>query len=313
MGKEVLVGSTGLVGQNLLQQHDFDIAVHSTNVSEAFVDDCELVVYAGVPGTKYLANRDPERDFAVVKAARDNLRKIDANKVVLISTVDVYGVSIGKTELDAPGGSGLTSYGANRLQLEEWVREDFPDASIIRLPAIYGEGLKKNFVHDMIHPAPPMLDAEKYYELASRSDLVRMGYEDAGNGFYIRTRGLGNSAEASVDCGSLDSWFSKQEFNALSFTDSRARFQFFDLAGLWSCIQWVLDLQIELLNVATPPVSAGEVYRFIFGDNWINHTDKPIPDYDMRTIYGNDQVAAPGYLQTLDAELEDIKRFVLGV
>lgn len=37
----------------------------------------------------------------------------------------------------------LPAYGKNRLQLEQWVREDFPDALIVRLPALYGIGIKR--------------------------------------------------------------------------------------------------------------------------------------------------------------------------
>lgn len=305
MLNRVLVGSTGLVGQNLLEATDFDLAVHSTNVYKAFGLSCEMVVYAGVPGTKYLANNEPERDLAIVEAARENLRKINADKVVLISTVDVYGDSRGKKEKDAPGGAGLTSYGANRLKLEEWVREDFPDATIIRLPAIYGKGLKKNFVFDMMHPAPSMLSADKYSELASVAEEVRNGYGDAGNGFY-RLRESSNT-------DSLNKFFESNDFNSLSFTDSRSEYQFYDLRRLCGDIQVACNEGLSLLNVSVPPLSAKKAYKHIFDKDWDNVTEGFVVEYDMRSDYSRYWGRGDGYLMPVDEELADLKDFVYGM
>ena len=77
---------------------------------------------------------------------------------------------------------GLPAYGRNRLQLERWVREDYPNALIVRLPALYGIGLKKNFLFDLHTITPAMLKPEKYTELAQKSPLVRDGYTLADNG-----------------------------------------------------------------------------------------------------------------------------------
>mgnify|MGYP002224763577 CR=1 FL=1 len=63
---------------------------------------------------------------------------------------------------------GLPAYGRNRLQLERWVREDYPNALIVRLPALYGIGLKKNFLFDLHTITPAMLKPEKYTELAQK-------------------------------------------------------------------------------------------------------------------------------------------------
>lgn len=298
----VLVGSTGLVGQNLLESTNFDLAVHSTNVDLAFDRPCRMVVYAGVPGIKYLANHELERDLAIVESARENLRKIKADKVVLISTVDVYSDSRGKTEDDAPGGVGLTPYGANRLKLEEWVREDFPDATIIRLPAIYGKGLKKNFVFDMMHITPSMLAGDKYNELASISEEVRNGYIDAENGFYKLRDGLNTD--------SLNKFFESNDFNSLSFTDSRSEYQFYDLRRLWDDANKAIDEDLTLLNIAVPPLSAGEVYKHIFDNDWDNVTEGPVAEYDMRSAYSRFWGRNDGYLMSLEEEVDILNRFV---
>ena len=76
MARDVLVGSTGFVGGNLLASHAFERACHSTDIETAFGEPNDLVVYAGVPAAMFLANQDPAADLAVMEQARQNLRRL---------------------------------------------------------------------------------------------------------------------------------------------------------------------------------------------------------------------------------------------
>ena len=277
MPDTVLVGSTGFVGGNLLAAYPFDAAYHSTDVQNGFGRDNGLVVYAGVPAAMYLANADPAADLAVMAAARENLRRLAPKKVVLISSICVFADSRGKTEADEPTPEGLAPYGANRLQLERWVREDWPDALIVRLPALYGKGLKKNFLYDLHTITPALLRPDKYRQLAAESELVRIGYEDAGNGFY--------KLSGKADPAALRAWFAAAPFNALAFTDSRSVYQFYDLARLWRDIRTALDADLRVLHLATPPLSAARVYEAFTGKTFTNHLPGAPFDYDLRTRY----------------------------
>lgn len=302
MGRSVLVGSTGFVGGNLLASHAFDAACHSTDIADQFGKDNDLVVYAGVPAAMYLANQDPAADLAVMAAARENLRRLAAKQVVLISSVCVYADSRGRTEADEPDGAGLAPYGANRLQLERWVRADFPDALIVRLPALYGRGLKKNFLYDLHTVTPALLRPAKYEELAAKSELVAAAYADGGNGFYKLT--------GAADAAALRAWFVQNDWNALNFTDSRSVYQFYDLAGLWGHIQTALDVRLRVLNLATPPVSAAAVHRAVTGDAFGNVLSGTPFDYDMRTEHAALFGGADGYICTEEEELAGIRRFM---
>lgn len=290
MPDTVLVGSTGFVGGNLLAAHPFDAAYHSTDVQNGFGRDNGLVVYAGVPAAMYLANADPAADLAVMAAARENLRRLAPKKVVLISSICVFADSRGKTEADEPTPEGLAPYGANRLQLERWVREDWPDALIVRLPALYGKGLKKNFLYDLHTITPALLRPDKYRQLAAESELVRIAYEDAGNGFY--------KLSGKADPAALRAWFAAASFNALAFTDSRSVYQFYDLARLWRDIRTALDADLRVLHLATPPLSAARVYEAFTGKTFTNHLPGAPFDYDLRTRYAALLGGAGEYLCT---------------
>ena len=64
MYSDLLVGSTGFVGGNLMVAHDFAAVCHSKDVAAQYGTAPDLCVYAGVPAAMFLANADPEADLA---------------------------------------------------------------------------------------------------------------------------------------------------------------------------------------------------------------------------------------------------------
>lgn len=304
MSCDLLVGSTGFVGGNLLAKHTFAAECHSSDITAQYGTRPDLCVYAGVPAAMFLANADPEADLAVMRAARENIRQIAPKRLVLISSIAVLADSRGVYE-DSPAQDteGLPAYGKNRLQLERWVREDFPGALIVRLPALYGAGIRKNFLFDLHTITPAMLRPEKYSELAAKSLLVKSAYTLADNGFY--------KLSGTADPAALRAFFAANDFNALAFTDARSRYQFYNLGRLWSDMEAARAADVKLLHLCTPPVSAAEVYTAVTGKtDWHNELPKPPFDYDLRSRHAALLGGSGDYLCTKQQELDDITRFM---
>lgn len=301
--ESALVGCTGFVGGNLAVSHPFEGMYHSTDIESAFGTRPRLLVYAGLPAAKYLANTDPDADWAVCEKAAKNIRAIQPDKLVLISTVDVFCDSRGADESTPPDLENPQAYGRNRAKLEQLVRSDFPDALIVRLPALFGKGLKKNFLFDLHTITPAMLREEKYRELSARSTLIQRSYEPGTGGFF--------RVSAGADLAALRAFFAENAFNALSFTDSRSRYQFYPLSRLWRDICTALDAGLTLLHPATAPVSAAEIYIAVTGrGDWENLLAAAPADYDLRTRYAALFGGSGDYLLGKEEELGQIVRFM---
>lgn len=301
---DVLVGYTGFVGSNLLAAHEFSMCCNRHNIQDAFGTQPECLVYSGVPAEMFLANQNPEADFALMEQAMENIRKIQPKSVILISSIAVYPDTHGADEDTVIDETLLSAYGANRLALERMVEQEFPNHLIVRLPAIYGINLKKNFIYDYINYIPAMLTEEKYQQFSQQEDLLTNCYEKQSNGFW-KCRKLEENEKAQ-----LQQCFRRLGFSALNFTDSRSVYQFYHLAHLWEHIQTALKHNIKKLNITTPPVSVAELYEALEHTQFVNELSKPPFDYDLRTKYGAMFGGADGYFMSKEAELAEICSFV---
>lgn len=300
---DALVGYTGFVGSNLYEAGDFDAVYNSKNIQKAFGTNPDLLVYAGLRAEKYLANNDPGKDLEEIRIAEDNISRINPRKLVLISTIDVFKKTSGVDENSIIDTDGLHAYGYNRYLLECWVRENYPDALIIRLPGLFGKNIKKNFIYDFINVIPFMLKGEKYEELSRIERELKNYYEKQDNGFYRVSVKDGDKA-------ALKDMFRRIGFSALNFTDSRSRYQFYDLRNLWADIKTVLEADVRLWHPATEPVSAGELYKYLAGENFVNELADIPADYDYRTIHDGLFGGKNGYICDKGCIMSEIKKFV---
>lgn len=145
-----IIGYTGFVGSNLVRQVDFNSLYNSKNIESIIGQRFDLLVCSGAPAVKWIANKEPEKDLENLKRLSRCLEKVAAKKVILISTVDVYPLPVEVDEDTEIDPETLHPYGKHRLELERFVEARF-DSLIVRLPGLFGDGLKKNIIYDLIH------------------------------------------------------------------------------------------------------------------------------------------------------------------
>lgn len=151
MEKNALIGFSGFVGSTLLKQTRFTALYRSNNINEIENQEFDMVVCAGAPGQKWLANREPEKDCENIDSLINHLKTVNCKTFVLISTVDVFHSPYGVDESTAVDESHLQPYGLNRRTLEKFVELNFERHLIIRLPGLVGPGLRKNVIFDFLN------------------------------------------------------------------------------------------------------------------------------------------------------------------
>jgi len=144
-----LIGYTGFVGSTLLRFRNYVLKINRTNLDTLAGKEFEIIVCAGLPAEKWKANIEPDNDLRNLMTLVQALEKVYADTFVLISTVDVYGNPFGCDEDTEP--TEAHPYGKHRLLLENFVRQRFENHIILRLPALFGHGLKKNILFDLLH------------------------------------------------------------------------------------------------------------------------------------------------------------------
>lgn len=164
-----LIGSTGFVGSHLQKDFEFSHNFNSSNIAEIQNLRTDLLICAGLPAEKWKANTDPESDWSNMAKLAQYISSVFAEKAILISTIDVYQPAWEVTEDNKPNFDGEAAYGRNRAWFESFFTSQFPNTIVIRLPGLFGHGLKKNFIFDLMN---------------KRRDLISNVHRDSEFQFY---------------------------------------------------------------------------------------------------------------------------------
>lgn len=146
-----LIGYTGFIGSNLKNDSLFDEFYNSQNIKNIEGKKYDLIVSCGNSSTKWEVNQNPEKDLANIQQFIESIKKVKANKFVLISTIDVYENPDGVNEDSECGNLEKNQYGKNRLYLENFIKNHFKNYLIVRLPIVYGPNFKKNIIYDALN------------------------------------------------------------------------------------------------------------------------------------------------------------------
>jgi len=170
----VLIGHTGFVGANLARQISFDEYYNSKNINEIRGKEFDLLVCGGVKAVKWWANQHPVEDKAQIDALLADLSSVRAKRVIVLSTVDVYPVSNAADESFDCHSLPNHAYGTHRLYFEDAMVHRFDDVTLVRISGVFGPGLKKNVIYDLLHDnCLDVINPESSFQYYNVSNLWR--------------------------------------------------------------------------------------------------------------------------------------------
>jgi nucleoside-diphosphate-sugar epimerase len=169
---KALIGYSGFVGGNLKEQDKFDLFFNSKNIGDIRGKKIETLVCAGVSGIKWLANKEPENDFLSIFELVEKIKTASIKKVILISTIDVYPETTDVDESFVINKDKLLPYGRNRRIFEEFIENNY-DHLIVRLPGLFGRGLKKNPIFDLSTKQTKYINKNSTYQFYNLANLSK--------------------------------------------------------------------------------------------------------------------------------------------
>lgn len=304
-----LIGYTGFVGQNL-DDGTYDEYYCSSNIENIVGKHFTKLVCAGVPGNKTLANLYPEKDMASISRLLECLNKVTCDTFVLISTFDVYEKYNGVDE-DTQVGLTTTAYGNHRIEVENFVKMKFSKYHIVRLPGIYGKGLKKNFIYDLIYQIPKMMSNWEIDEIKQKANskqvkLLESCYQYSLNENCYQFAGV----TGEIQLHQLQDLMIKTGYTSLRFTGSESKYQYYHLKYLKHDLEKIITLDIPIINMATEPLSATEIASLTLDFPFSNRLDmsKKV-SFDIKSKYATKFDSENGYLYRKDTEVKDLKEF----
>lgn len=306
-----LIGHSGFVGSNLKAAARFDGLFNSRTIGELAGRSFDLAVCAAAPATMWAANRDPAGDLAGIDALVAAVSGARIGRLVLVSTIAVLDDAAAGYDEETAAFETATAYGRNRRHLEVQLAARVPRLHILRLPALFGDGLKKNFLFDLLNPVPSFLKPDLFERLAGTmpddaSTLARAYFEpapDLGMLRFARDR-----AHLSGALPALEAAFAAADFTAARFTNSESRFQYYGLHHLWGDIERVIALDLPVLHAASAPLRAADIHEALTGRPFEND-GPPVYREDMHSLHARAWGRPAPYLRSAEATLAELKAF----
>jgi len=146
--RTALIGHSGFIGSNIARQHDFDDVYNTSNIGDIAGREYGLVVSAAGRADSHRINQVADEDMAELDHYAELLSSVSIGKLVHVSTVCVFDSADRCDEHTVSDSAALTPYGRNRRQLERTLADRF-DSLSLRLPQLFGPGIKKGLVYDL--------------------------------------------------------------------------------------------------------------------------------------------------------------------
>jgi hypothetical protein len=309
---EAIIGNRGLVGKNLCKQHEFQHQFNTSNMPRYYDGTYSTVVCSAAPASMLLAKRDPVSDGEVIDHLIEQLSLLCCDQFVLISSIAVLAGTIAPNE-DTFDFEMNSVYGINRRRLEVYCAQRFDKCLIVRLPALFGEGLKKNFIYDMLNPVPSFLTTASCNAIKDLlphnllSDFLEALEWVSGVSMYKVDRRKINTMPNKLE---LEHLLIDSGFSSLRFTNPESKFQFYNLNRLWADIEVGLSADLKVLHISTAPLKVDEIYNVVTNKVMPRHaSDAAKQEQNMRTCHGHLWGSNNAYIIQENEMLEEIVSF----
>lgn len=254
------------------------------------------------------ANKDADKDYESILNLIKNLKNVKANRFVLISTIGIFEDFGAVNDEHSTKFEKILAYGKNRRFLEKFVINQFHKIHIIRLPALFGRNIKKNFLFDLLNPAPTFLRSNKFNSLmglisTKEQSLLKFYYKRVNNNFHLNRSIFLNSNDKLQLINILNEY----EASSIYFHSTKSTYQFYNLSYLWNDIKRVIDYDLDVSHFATEPISAREIYLEVLKKE-MPLTNAKIHKENMITKYSNIWESG-NYIRKAGDIMNDIKRF----
>lgn len=284
---------------------------HSRNIDQIRGQSFETVLCAAAPGSMFEANNAPERDKARIDALTEHLSQLEARQFILISSIAVLADFAGQDTEDTQAFQTDLAYGRNRRRLEAFCAGHFEHCLILRLPALFGPGLKKNFLFDILNPVPTMLTPARMQD--ARDALARDQAYALGRIYsWDETLQMHRLDRAALDASGqravLEEGLKAANLSAIGFTNPASTYQFYNLARLPGDIDAALARNLDVLHLAVEPIQASEVYETVTGQQ-MPSSEARLHQEDLRTNHAAIRGRTGPYLEDRAGILEDLRRF----
>lgn len=306
-----LIGKTGFVGSALLRQADFAHRYNRSNIDEIAGQAFSTVVCAAAPGSMIEANRSPDTDRAQIHALMDRLSAIRCDRFVLISSIAVLADFAGACDESTSEFQAELAYGRHRRELEAFVEDHFASHLVVRLPALFGQGLRKNFIFDLLNPVPSMLTGERRADLVGQLDaplaqwVGELYTPDHVTGLFKLDRSAlnGNHRRAA-----LEQAVEQLGFSATQFHHPETTYQYYEIDRLWRDIAIALDAGLSHIHLVSEPLSAARIHRRLTGRE-MPQTGARLHREDMHTRHAGLWGMAGPYQYDATATLDRLAAF----
>lgn len=133
-----VIGSRGVIGNVIVSAFSPRATFNSDNIDQLSQSSYDTIICAAPSGNRRAAEQDPATDKHNIQTIITALEQTQCNRIVLISSIDT---------ILYPN----TTYGANRLYLENFVLARPGKSHVIRLCTLIAPTIKKNILYDLKH------------------------------------------------------------------------------------------------------------------------------------------------------------------